>query len=166
MIEPRPLSPTWTPEVPLARAPLARVIAQARFPPILAIRIPDKVAVVQEALRDTYPNLSQDQVHSVELTGGRNPEHSSGPHLATLPIRRRTPAGGCRWGWTSWPSKPLPTIVGTTFSAAFACRRFRSRGRRSSPRRPTALGLRYIDRLTDEAVDRIGDLIQPGRFSA
>ena len=73
MIEPQPLSPAWTPEVPLARAPLARVIAQARFPPILAIRIPDKVAVVQEALRETYPNLSQEQVHSIEPTGGETP---------------------------------------------------------------------------------------------
>ena len=78
MIGPRPLNPTSTPEVPLARAPLARVIAQARFPPILAIRVPDKVAVVQEALRETYPNLSQDQVHSIELTGGETPNFHQG----------------------------------------------------------------------------------------
>ena len=52
MREPRPLSPTPIAEVPLPRAPLARVIAQARFPPILAIRDPDKVAGVQEELRE------------------------------------------------------------------------------------------------------------------
>ena len=78
MIEPRPLSPTPTPEVPLPQAPLVRVIAQARFPPILTIRNPDRAAVFQEALRDTYPNLSQDQVHSIELGGGQTPNVSQG----------------------------------------------------------------------------------------
>ena len=62
MTDPRPLNPTPTPEVPLSRAPLVRVLAQARFPTILAIRDADKVASFQEALRETYPNLSREQV--------------------------------------------------------------------------------------------------------
>ena len=58
MNEPTPLNPTWTPEVPLPRAPLARVIAQVRFPPILAIRDPDKVAVGRPVARGSpYPSL-------------------------------------------------------------------------------------------------------------
>ena len=101
MIEPRPLNPTPIPEVPLARAPLARVIAQARFPPILAIRVPDKVAVVQEALRETYPNLSQEQVHSIELTGGETPNYSPRPHLALRRSGEGRLLAGYPWGWIS-----------------------------------------------------------------
>ncbi len=47
-------------EVPLPNAPLARVLAQIRFPPILSIRKADSVADFQEALRTEYPNLRRD----------------------------------------------------------------------------------------------------------
>ena len=41
MKEPRPLCPMPTSEVPLPRSPLAQVIAQVRFPLILAIHGPE-----------------------------------------------------------------------------------------------------------------------------
>jgi uncharacterized protein (TIGR04255 family) len=51
-------------EVRLPQAPLVLVVAQIRFPVILAIRNPDRVAVFQDAIRGIYPILRQDQVIS------------------------------------------------------------------------------------------------------
>ena len=159
MKEPRPLNPTPTREVPLPRAPLARVIAQARFPPILAIRDPDKVAVLQEALRETYPNLSQDQVHSIELTGGQTPNVRQGL-IWRLADREK--------------DAPWRVSLGVDF-VALETSSYDSRDdflerlrnvvsaveRAFKPASASRLGLRYIDRLTDDAVDRVHDLIHP-----
>ena len=159
MMEPRPLNPTPTPEVPLPRVPLERVIAQARFPPILTIRDPDKVAVFQEALRETYPVLSQEQVHSIELGGGQTPNISQGL-IWRLADRERDPFWRVSLGvdfvaleTSSYDSRGdflerLRAVLSTVehgFKPASARR----------------LGLRYIDRLTDEAVDRVADLVHP-----
>jgi uncharacterized protein (TIGR04255 family) len=48
-------------EVPLKNAPLVRVIAQVRFPPILSIEKKDFVGSFQEAIRDKYPILQPEQ---------------------------------------------------------------------------------------------------------
>lgn len=157
---PTPLNPTRrTPEVHLPRAPLARVIAQARFPPILAIRDPDRVAVLQDALREPYPNLGQDQVHSIELPGGQAPSVRQAL-IWRLSDREKAPRWRVSLGvdfvaleTSSYDSRNdflgrLRTVV-SAVEEAF------------DPASASRFGLRYIDRLTDEAVDRIGDLIQP-----
>ena len=157
MKEPRPLNPTPTREVPLPRAPLARVIAQARFPPILSIRDPDKVAVLQEALRETYPNLSQDQVHSIELTGGQS------PNVRQVLIWRLADRD---------KDAPWRVSLGVDF-VALETSSYKSRDdflsrlravvaaveQALKPASASRLGLRYIDQLTDEAVDRVDELI-------
>ncbi len=154
-----PLSPTPTPEVPLPQAPLVRVIAQARFPPILTIRDPDKVAVFQEALRDTYPNLSQDQVHSIELGGGQTPNISQGL-IWRLADRERNP---------DWRVSLGVDFVALETSSYDSRDNFLDRLRAVlsaleegfKPASTSRLGLRYIDRLTGEAVDRIAELVHP-----
>lgn len=159
MIEPRPLSPTPTAEVHLPQAPLVRVIAQVRFPPILTIRDPDKVAIVQEALRDTYPNLSRDQVHSIELSSGQPPNVSQGL-VWRLADREREPY---------WRVSLGVDFVALETSLYESRRDFLDRVRvvlsaveeAFRPASANRLGLRYIDRLTGEAVDRIADLVQP-----
>ena len=159
MTELRPLNPTPTPEVPLPRAPLERVIAQARFPPILAIRDPDRVAVLQEALRETYPHLSQEQVQSIDLADGQTPNVRQG-----LIWRLADEEKDARWRvslgvdfvaieTSSYDSRDdfldrLRTVL-STVEQAF------------KPASASRLGLRYIDRLTDEAVDRVDELIRP-----
>lgn len=156
---PQPLNPTPTPQVPLPRAPLARVIAQARFPPILAIRNPDKVAVFQEALRETYPNLSQDQVHSIDLVPGQTPNVRRGL-IWRLADREQDP---------QWRVSLGVDFVALETSAYDSRDDFLDRLRAIvsavedafKPANTKRLGLRYIDRLTDEAVDRVGDLIRP-----
>src|SRR5690348_14768300 len=62
MTAPPPLSGGSPAEVPLPRAPLVLVVAQVRFPTILAIRNADRVAAFQEAIRRTYPILRQERV--------------------------------------------------------------------------------------------------------
>ena len=159
MNQPQPLNPTPTLEVPLPRAPLARVIAQARFPPILAIRDPDKVAVLQEALREIYPNLSQDQVHSIELTGGQTPNVRQG-----LIWRLSDGEKDARWRvslgvdfvaleTSSYDSRDdfLDRLRAVVSAVEHALK----------PASANRIGLRYIDRLVDEAVDHIGELVLP-----
>jgi len=157
MTEPRPLSPTPTPQVHLPQAPLARVLAQVRFPTILAIRDPDRVAVLQEALRETYPNLSQEDVHSIELGGGETPNVRQGliwrladrenDHLWRVSlgvdfVALETSHYGSRADFLARLSKVLAAVE-ELFKPASASR----------------FGLRYIDRLTGAAVERIGELI-------
>ena len=159
MREPRPLDPTPIAEVPLPRAPLVRVIAQVRFPPILAIRDPDKAAVFQEALRGTYPHLSRDQVHRFELTAGELPNiHQE--LIWRLADREQDPRWQVSLGvdfvavdTSDYDSRQdfldrLHAVV-VAVEAAFR------------PAEVKRLGVRYIDRLTDEAVERVGDLFRP-----
>ena len=159
MKKPQPLNPTLTREVPLPQTPLVRVIAQVRFPPVLAIRNPDKVAVLQEELRGTYPNLNQEQVHRIELTGGQTPNVQQS-FIWRLADREKDALWRVSLGvdfvaleTSSYGSRNdfldrLRTVV-SAVEQAF------------KPASASRLGLRYIDRLTDEAVDRVGELIHP-----
>ena len=159
MQELRPLNPTPTPEVPLPRAPLARVIAQARFPPILAIRDPDKVADFQEAVREAYPHLSREQVHRIEL-GGQTPNVSQG--LIWRLADREKDLG--------WRVSLGVDFVALETSCYDSRADFLDRLRAVlsavelafNPVSANRLGLRYIDRLTGEAFDRVHELIRPG----
>jgi uncharacterized protein (TIGR04255 family) len=54
-------------EVPLNEAPLIRVLAQVRFPPILSIEESSFVAPFQEAIREKYPILQSEQTRGLIL---------------------------------------------------------------------------------------------------
>ena len=54
-------------EVPLANAPLVRVIGQVRFPLVISLQHRDFVAPFQEAIRQKYPVLRQEGTRSIEL---------------------------------------------------------------------------------------------------
>jgi uncharacterized protein (TIGR04255 family) len=56
-----PFSSKGTDEVALERAPLVRVIAQLRFPPIVSLGRPDFIGPFQEAIRPRYPILRPEQ---------------------------------------------------------------------------------------------------------
>lgn len=159
MREPRPLNPTPVHEVPLPNAPLERVIAQVRFPTILSIRDPDKVAVFQEEHREIYPHLDKEQVHSIELTASRTPNVSQGL-IWRLADSERSPRWRVSLGedFASLETsdydrrqdfldrlRAVLTAVENTFRPASAQR----------------LGIRYIDRLTGEAAGNVAGLIRP-----
>ena len=57
-------------EVPLANAPLVRVVAQLRFPTILKIEDPSAVAPFQEAIRQNYLMLQQERIRNTPIGPG------------------------------------------------------------------------------------------------
>jgi uncharacterized protein (TIGR04255 family) len=159
---PPPLSGEVPAEVHLPRAPLVLVVAQVRFPMILAIRNPDRVAVFQEAIRGTYPDLHQDQVaHLVLSSPDRLP---TAPGVSTGLIWRFLD-NRVSWQWrvslaidyialetkafTSIPdfSNRLRVIV-SEFERAF------------SPQEAQRIGVRYVDRLVEPAYGRIADFFR------
>jgi uncharacterized protein (TIGR04255 family) len=56
-----PFSATGPVEVPLARAPLIRVIVQLRFPPIVSLGRPEFIGPFQETVRSRYPILRKEE---------------------------------------------------------------------------------------------------------
>ncbi|WP_446830460.1 TIGR04255 family protein [Candidatus Foliamicus sp.] len=159
-VEPIPLVDMSPAEVRLPNAPLARVIAQVRFPPILSIQKekPDSVADFQEALRIDYPHLHRDEIHYIKVGTGK--PNISEPVIWRLADQSEAP----KWR----------VSLGTNFIALETWRYssrddFLRRLRRVlavveecfDPAEAQRLGLRYIDRLQGEAVSSIGELIQP-----
>ena len=157
--QPQPLSGPPPKEVPLPRAPLARVIAQVAFPDILAIRNPDKVAVFQEAIRATYPILKQERINEILIQPTAAPEVRAGL-VWRFQDREEEPkwraslsVGYVALETTAYLSRSdfLDRLRGIVASAESAFK----------PAEVKRLGIRHINRLTDDAVDRIATLIQP-----
>ena len=158
MREVQPLRPKSITEVPLPHAPLARGIAQIRFPSILAIRNPDKVSDFQEALRGTYPYLTREEVASIQFTVSQEPtvHHDL---IWRLGNREQAP---------QWKVSLGVDFVALETSAYDSRRDFLNRFRKVvdeversfAPAKATRLGVRYIDQLVGEAVDRVSELIR------
>lgn len=69
MLDPNrdPLSGAPPASVPLARAPLIRVIAQVRFPLIASIEKREFIAAFQEAIRPAYPVLRTERTRGIVM---------------------------------------------------------------------------------------------------
>ena len=156
---PRQLNTPPIAEVHLSRAPLERVIAQVRFPTILAIRDPDRVAVFQEAIREHYPVLNNEQIHSVDLSVNQTPNIRQDV-IWRFADNEKSAAWRVSLGvdfvsleTTEYHSRTdfldrLDTVISSVqqyFEPATASR----------------IGLRYIDRIIDDAFERIGEMVQP-----
>jgi uncharacterized protein (TIGR04255 family) len=146
-------------EVHLPRAPLIRVIAQVRFAPILAIRQADNVAPFQEIIRSTYPVLNEEQVHQIVLTPTGAPTVKQEP-VWRFSEREKEP---------KWRVSLSADFLALETSAYVNRRDFLDRLRLVAvgfvevfkPGELQRFGLRYIDRLVDDALDNIGDLVRP-----
>ena len=66
-------------EVPLPNAPLVSVIAQVRFPTLLSVRNPDRVASFQEVVRGRYPHLERQDIPTIVVMAGGSPNPASEP---------------------------------------------------------------------------------------
>lgn len=154
---PPPLSGPPPVEVPLPQAPLVRVIAQVRFPLLLTILNPTTVATFQEAIRTSYPILEEEQVRHLVLQPASTPElkddriwrfkdlsRSWRISLATGFVALETTAYHSRRDFL----ERLQAVVGAVEATL-------------KPQEAQRIGMRYIDRLTGPAVDRIADLIKP-----
>ena len=155
----QPLTSAPPSEVHLPNAPLTKVICQVRFPSILAIRDPDKVSILQEMLRDSYPNLTVDRTQNVDLSTGQAPRVSA-EFIWRLASKGHPPH------WRVSLGVDFVALETTSYtSRAEFINRFdtviHSLHATFRPTDATRIGLRYIDRLTDDAVDRVGELIHP-----
>lgn len=155
----KPLSGPAPTEVPLANAPLIRVVAQIRFPQILAIRNPDRVAGFQESIRSAYPILKEERVHHIILGPGGSPSVQEGK------IWRFKDQDGAD-GWRVSLGVDYVALETTTYTSR---KDFLARLNEVltgvenvfKPAEAQRLGLRYIDRITDSGLEKIGELIRP-----
>lgn len=155
-----PLTGEGPAEVPLPYAPLVRVIAQVRFPPILSINTAEKVANFQESLRSDYPHLEKDHIRSIEFGPASEPNISD-----AIIWRFADRSDSLRWR----------VSLGLDF-VALETSNYDSRTdfhRRFlevlsdvetcfNPAETQRIGLRYIDRINGNGVSKVSDLIQPG----
>jgi len=151
-----PLSGPPPPEVPLQDPPIARVIAQVRFPAILAIRDPRKIADFQEQIRKTYPILKEEETQSfVEMPG-------TAPKLR-CDVVWRFQAPDLQW------RASLSTDFLALDTSRYESRRdFVDRLRSLlealestlKPQEASCLGVRYIDRIVGHAADNVSGMVR------
>lgn len=163
MMEPQPLRPERIPEVPLAQAPLAAVVAQVRFSPILTIgqsRASEAVAAFQEQLRPTYPHLTEEHTHQIDMTS------PSQPHVGHFQIWRLADSTSRRPGWRVSLAQDFVSLETSQYDSRHD---FLARLRAVieavstcfSPTDSTRFGLRYIDQLTGGTAEKVADLVRP-----
>lgn len=144
-------------EVPLRDAPLVRVIAQVRFPVIVAIEKRDFVGAFQEEIRDVYPVFRPEQTQGFV----RGPQG-----LTPLPAQVVWRFGDEQEAWR--------ISLGFDF-VALETNAYTSRGdfvqrlgaviealqRHIEPKTIDRLGVRYIDRITGDALESIERFVRP-----
>jgi uncharacterized protein (TIGR04255 family) len=144
-------------EVPLPDAPLVRVIAQVRFSEILDVEKREFVAPFQGAIRHAYPILRQEYTQAVLLSSDGA---SSRPRQITW--RFAAQDGG-------WRASLTPGFVSLETTRYTSRREFLERLRvlidavatHVAPDVTERLGLRYIDRIEGDAVERLPALVRP-----
>jgi uncharacterized protein (TIGR04255 family) len=152
-----PLEAPSPAEVPLKDAPLVRVITQLRFPEVLSIEQRDFVAPFQEAIRGKYPVLRQDQTQGILLRAG-----GVAPGKPKIAWRFSDTAGHWRVTLTS-EFLALETTKYTSRSDFFGRVKFLAEAldEHIEPGQLDRLGVRYIDRITGDALDDIATLVRP-----
>jgi len=152
-----PLVAPLAAEVPLKNAPLVRVIAQLRYPDILSVEQREFVAPFQEAIRAKYPVLRQEQ--TLALPPGV-------PGVTTV-----RPQTAWRFGDTDghWRVSLTPEFLALETTSYVSRSDFLGRLKviaqalydHIEPAQLDRLGVRYIDRITGDAVDDIAKLVRP-----
>jgi uncharacterized protein (TIGR04255 family) len=151
-----PLEAPLPAEVPLSDAPLVRVIAQFRFPEILSVEQREFVAPFQEAIRKTYPILRQEQTQGILLS-------LSGSASAKPQIAWRFSDTEGQWRVSLTPEfLALETTKYVSRSDFFGRLKVLAEAldEHIEPSQLDRLGVRYIDRITGDAVDDIAKLIR------
>lgn len=152
-----PLTASPPEEVPLENAPLIRVLAQVRFPSILAIENTAFVAPFQEAIRTMYPILQFEKMQGVVI----------GPQGITQsplkPVWRFTDANH------NWRISLAPDFLAIE-TTAYASRsdfleRFKqvlvALNEHIKPQIVERFGLRYVDRLNGKDIEDLASLVRP-----
>ncbi|MBD1813808.1 TIGR04255 family protein [Microcoleus sp. FACHB-45] len=157
MVNYNPLTAQPPEEVPLKDAPLIRVIAQVRFPPILSIEKKDFVGSFQEAIREKYPILQPEQTQTFVF----------GPQGVVQPTFQLT------WRFIdtagSWRVSLAPNFMALETTAYSSRRDFLERlehlliafEQSFNPKIIERFGLRYVNRLIGQELQDISSLVKP-----
>lgn len=153
--------PAWDPftaeipkEVPLANAPLVRVIAQVRFPTVVSILRPEALATFQEAVRHRYPVLREERSQGIAF--GLGGAQSLEPQLIWRFSGSAAPKASD--DWTLALTKDFISIEAGTYTSR---RDFLERLEEAlaalqaafHPASMDRLGIRYVDRIQGEIVN-------------
>jgi uncharacterized protein (TIGR04255 family) len=158
---PVPLGGPPPAEVSLPRAPLARVIAQVRFPEILSIRNPDNVATFQEELRAHYPMLVQEQFANLVMAA----PNQIAPRVEDAKIWRFADKA-VEFSWRVSLGTGYVALETTAYqSRTDFLKRFalvlKAVERNFKPAVAQRLGVRHVNRLRGDAFQKITALIKP-----
>jgi uncharacterized protein (TIGR04255 family) len=149
-------------EVPLPNAPLVRVLMQAKFSPILRIGEASGIVSFQEAIRQDYPELTSEQSEAIELTLG-----PSG--VTRAPVRTASRVWqfvDAQQQWRVGLSTDFISLEALKYSSRTE---FLKRAKavldavfdHFHPAQAHRVGLRYINSLGAEYVDRIQEFVRP-----
>ncbi|BAU65679.1 unknown protein [Stanieria sp. NIES-3757] len=152
-----PLIDPPPPEVPLENAPLVRVIAQVRFPPILSIEKKEFVGTFQEAIRDEYPILQPEKTQGFILDPQGNIQTSTQIAWRFIDITGN---------WRVSLSSNFVALETTAYSSRsnFLERLENIVAALQENFNPTIIerfGLRYVDRLVGQDLTDISLLVKP-----
>jgi uncharacterized protein (TIGR04255 family) len=155
-----PLHGPSPPEVPLSNAPLVSVIAQVRFPTLLAVRNPDRIANFQEAIRDRYPHLDRQDIPTILVVSGAAPNPVGDP-LVHWRFADDAPS-------FKWRVSLTPEFVSLETRAYESRQNFMERletilqtlEETLAPTHMMRLGMRYIDQIKGEPMSRIDTLLR------
>ncbi len=144
-------------EEPLTKAPLVRVIAQVRFPPILSIEKKEFVGSFQEAIRDKYPILQPEKTQGFILDPQGNVQS-----LTQVAWRFVDITG-------SWRVSLSPNFVALETTTYSSRSNFLERlenivtalNENFDPKIIERFGLRYVDRLVGQDLTDISSLVKP-----
>ena len=149
-------------EIALRAAPLVSVIAQVRFPALLAIRSSDRMIGFHDLIRKSYPHLERQDIPTTFIFG---PVPQSGPVGEPLVHWRFADGIGNDWKWRISLTQDFISLESRAYES-----RMDFLGRLQvilqalestlAPSHVTRLGIRYIDQIKGEAVSRIGLLLR------
>lgn len=155
-----PLSGPPPAEVPLPKAPLAKVLFQVRFPRVLALAGQDRiniVAGVQDALKAKYPLFSEESAPTIQFT-------PNGPVIGQDDKIWRFSDIKKEWRVSVTPE--FATLETSAYSsrADFARRAqfvLDAIERTVSPGAFERVGVRYINRISGDAIAQLNRLVKP-----
>ena len=154
-----PLTAPSPQEVPLKDAPLIRVIAQLRFPPILSIEKSDFVGSFQEAIRESYPIVQREQ--TLGFTFGSQDFATNAPQVTWRFVDKAD-----KWNWRV---SLAPDFLAFETTAYLSRHDFLKRlenilialNESFKPASIERFGLRYIDRIVGQNLQDISSLVKP-----
>jgi uncharacterized protein (TIGR04255 family) len=154
-----PLRGPPPPEVPLQNAPLLRVVAQVRFPTLLAVRSGDRVSGFQDAVRERYPYLEREDVAMLAVGPISVPDASREAvvHWRFWDASRQ---------WRTTLNQDFLALDTTTYESradfmANLREVLRAFQTIFQPKSAIRLGMRYIDQIKPPTFARLDDMLIP-----